>query len=94
MPTVSLYVPVLESRPQVGAQVLLPTDLKGRRIGLLDNSKGNADLLLAHVAKVLDARYGVAAVVSHAKPSAAQPAKDAVMQDLASCDLVINGIGD
>ena len=53
-----------------------PRDLRGKRIGILDNSKPNADALLDRVATLLVERAGAASVARWRKPGASKPAAD------------------
>jgi hypothetical protein len=53
-----------------------PRDLRGKRVGVLDNSKPNADVLLGRVADLLVERAGVAEVRRWRKPGASTPAAD------------------
>ena len=53
-----------------------PTDLRGTRIGVLDNSKPNADALLGRVAELLVERAGAAEIRHWRKPGASIPAAD------------------
>jgi len=69
--------------------------LRGKRVGLLDNSKSKADKILDTVAAILDAQYDFTDIVCHRKPSASKPASPEAIDELAStCDLVIVGVGD
>jgi hypothetical protein len=69
-------------------------DLDGTTIGLLDNSKANADVLLDEVAAILTAEYGVADTVSARKDKSPIPA-DSLADTLATrCDAVVNAYGD
>ena len=71
------------------------TDLQGKRVGLLDNSKNNANKLLDAMAVILDEQYGFSEIVRRRKPSASKPVAPEVIDELkASCDLVIVGVGD
>ena len=70
------------------------TALAGRRIGLLDNRKPNAALLLAELARLLDARFGLSEVASRAKFIYSRPAAPDVIDELAGYDAVITAIGD
>jgi len=70
-----------------------PASLRGRRIGVLDNSKPNADVLLGRLAEMLAERYGAAAGVKWKKPGASRPAT--MIDEIArSVDLVLTGSGD
>src|SRR5262245_55720398 len=72
-----------------------PGTLKGKTIGLLSNSKLNADAVLSEIGELLAQRYDVKAIVHHAKSNFSLPAPDATMQDLISqCDIVLAGVGD
>src|SRR3990172_6191132 len=51
-----------------------PGDLAGRSVGILDNSKPNAGVLLAGVAELLAARAGAGSVRTWRKPTSAQRA--------------------
>jgi len=72
--------------------------LAGRRIGVLDNGKPNARLLLEHAAAQLAARTGatVAAVTGKGREAnAATPADDATIERLVEeVDLVLTGSAD
>ena len=70
-------------------------DLSGKRVGLLDNSKHNANKMLDAVAAILDQQYGFSTIVRHRKPSASKPVAPEVIESLGeACDLVIVGVGD
>ena len=66
--------------------------LRGARIGILDNCKEFADLVLAGVADNVRGDYGVAAVTVWRKAylGIASPYADEMA---AQCDAVINGVG-
>jgi hypothetical protein len=51
-----------------------PTTLSGLRIGVLDNSKPNADVLLGRVAERLAERVGGVTIRRWQKPGASHPA--------------------
>ena len=70
-------------------------DLKGKRVGLIDDSKPNGKELLEELADLLKARYGVADVMYHRKPSASKPADPEVIARMGvECDYTIVAIGD
>ena len=72
----------------------LPT-VAGIRLGIIDDSKRNADVLLEELAEVLRTRYEIADVRWHRKPSASRPADPAAIRELAeTCDAVVIAIGD
>lgn len=68
--------------------------LKGARIGLLDNTKKNADRLLAEVGKILMRDHGVVEVLSRRKVSSSPAAPETMIDELAECDAVVNAYGD
>lgn len=69
--------------------------LKGLRVGLLDNSKTNAEKYLKMVGELLVSKYGVAEVKLYRKGALSKPApKDVVDELVSSCDFAITGIGD
>jgi hypothetical protein len=70
-----------------------PTGLAGRRLGLLDNSKPNADVLLGRLADLLVARAGVADVRRWRKPGSSRPAAE-IDAIVASADVVLTGSAD
>jgi hypothetical protein len=95
VPKLVLISPVNEA--EVAESALAPrlSSLRGKRIGLLDNSKSKADRILQAVAAILNTRYGFTNVVHHRKPSASKPASPEAIKELATtCDLVIVGVGD
>ena len=70
-------------------------DLRGKVIGLLDNSKPNADQLGERFAVLLKERYGVAGVITRRKITAQQGAPKQYLDELASqADFILSGLGD
>jgi DNA-binding ferritin-like protein len=70
-------------------------DLHGKVIGLLDNSKPNADKLAERFAELLKKEYGVAKVISRRKLTAQQGAPKQYLDELAAqTDFVLSGLGD
>ena len=69
--------------------------LAGTRLGIIDDSKKNADVLLEELMELLRTRYEISEVKWHRKPSASRPADPAAIRELAeSCDSVIVAVGD
>ena len=60
-----------------------PAELAGKIVGLLDNRKEQADIILETVGEVLRERYGVARVVIRRKEHHSKPATDALIDDMA-----------
>jgi hypothetical protein len=70
-----------------------PRDLRGRRIGVLDNSKPNADALLGRVAALLAEKAGLGPVRTWRKPGSSRPAT-MIEEVVAACDVVLTGSAD
>ena len=69
------------------------SDLKNKVIGLVDNSKSNADLFLNQVQEVLGQTY-IFADILHIKKSAGSVPAPFTKEFFERCDLVINAFGD
>jgi hypothetical protein len=70
-----------------------PPGLAGLRVGLMNNTKHNAALLLAEIGKLLAAEASV--TVAETKPNFAAPAPaDLIERYRRECDVVITGVGD
>ena len=69
--------------------------LRGKVVGLLDNSKPNADKLEERFAELLKERFGVAQVIARRKITAQQGAPKQDLDELAAqADFVLSGLGD
>lgn len=67
----------------------------GIRLGVLDNSKGNADHLLRFIVEGVKALLPVASVLTLRKESVSLPAPDALLDQLAGgADYVISAMAD
>jgi hypothetical protein len=72
-----------------------PASLRGLRLGLLENTKPNASVLLAHVGRQLEREHGVQTAVMFAKSYFGTPVEESLIQRiLHNCDFVVSGIGD
>ncbi|HET8562744.1 MAG TPA: hypothetical protein VFM35_02610 [Candidatus Binatia bacterium] len=70
-------------------------DLRGKVVGLLDNSKPNADKLEERFAELLKERLGVVKVMTRRKITAQQGAPEPYLDELAAqADFVLSGLGD
>jgi predicted GTPase len=70
-------------------------DIRGKRIGLIDDSKTNAKELLEDLASILEDRYETTVALYHRKPSASKPADPQIVEQLAKeCDGAIVAVGD
>lgn len=66
--------------------------LAGRRVGLLDNNKPNADKFLQLIGEMLQARYADITLVPKRKMTRME--SDGLAQLAESCDLIINAFAD
>jgi len=70
-----------------------PASLRGLRIGVLDNSKPNAGVLLQRIAELLVERADAAGVRHWTKPGASRPAE--MLDDIAGgADVLLTGSAD
>ena len=60
-----------------------PMDLAGKVVGLLDNTKEQADIILATVGEDLRRRYGVKDVIIQRKEFFSRPAKPELLDEMA-----------
>ena len=68
---------------------------RGIRLGVLDNSKGNADHLLNLIIEGVKKEFTVDSVVMKRKPASSGPATDQVLDELAKeADVVISAMAD
>ena len=95
MAKIVVLEPVAEPRPVIRALSQRPATLAGKRVGFLSNTKPNAAQLIEAIESLLRRRFDIASVVHRAKPVAAVPAPDAMLDELArECDVAIVAIGD
>jgi hypothetical protein len=67
----------------------------GIRLGVLDNSKGNADHLLNLIVEGVKQEFKVDSVVVKRKPTSSRPATDEVLDELAKeADIVVSAMAD
>jgi hypothetical protein len=71
------------------------SELTGLRIGLLENTKHNAALLLDELAGHLEREHGAVAVLRRTKTAFALPMPDELREEFVrECDVVLVGVGD
>jgi hypothetical protein len=89
---VSVYVPT--GAVDMAAKKLAPRlkTIRGARIGILDNCKEFADLVLRGVAEILKRDHGVKEITFWRKDYLGKPAAF-VTEMAAASDAVINGVG-
>ena len=68
---------------------------KGIRLGVLDNSKANADYLLNLIVEGVKKEFNVESVVYKRKPASSRPADAKILDELSEeADLVISAMAD
>ncbi len=93
------YETVFDPRGQVAAERVAPaprvTALEGLRLGVLDNTKWNANRLLRKTAARLEERFHFTAVNYYRKESFAKYADPSLIAAIAADnDIVLTAIGD
>ena len=88
-----VYAPDGAVGPPAAGLAPPPAVLAGSRIGILDNSKPNAGLLLGRLADRLAARTGATVSVVERK-NGALPAPDDTLARLAEAEVVLTGSAD
>jgi hypothetical protein len=86
-----------DSGPDRSPAVLAPRAdrLDGLALGLLANTKRNAEELLDALASGLEEEYGVKVVLARKKMSITDPVPQDILEELcAACDIVVTGVGD
>jgi hypothetical protein len=69
--------------------------LDGVRLGLLGNSKLNADAVLLAVGELLQEKYAVKSVFMRSKPTFSKPASEELIDEvIQNADVVLTGVGD
>ncbi|HET8577707.1 MAG TPA: hypothetical protein VFO18_11450 [Methylomirabilota bacterium] len=87
--------PTVEPRRQPLTYVPRPDSLKGRRIGLVENTKFNSDKLLQRIGTILKSEYGAAETRMWRKHNSGVPAHDEIIDEAKrGVDVVVAGIGD
>ncbi len=72
-----------------------PENLQGLKLGLVENTKHNSDVLLLKIAEKLKMEFGIEMVGLHHKKSASDYITDETIADLKQkADFAIAGIGD
>jgi len=72
-----------------------PASLRGLTVGLLDNTKPNATLLLEEIGRELAERYGIAATRLYTKDYFGTPVKPELLEQIVDeVDVVVTAVGD
>ncbi len=87
--------PTVEPRRQPLIYVPRPDSLKGKRVGLVENTKFNSDKLLQKIGEILKTEYGAAETRMWRKHNSSVPAHDEIIDEAKrGVDAVVAGIGD
>jgi hypothetical protein len=90
---VSLTNPLGFSESERGNLAKRLDTLKGKTIGILDNAKPRADVILSVVKQYLESK-GAICSISEFKPHLAKPLPEEQIKRLAEADAVVGAIGD
>ena len=87
--------PTVEPRRQPLTYVARPDSLKGKRIGLVENTKYNSDKLLEKIGDILKKEQGIAEWKIFHKHNSSVPAHKEVVDEVkAGYDVMVAGVGD
>jgi hypothetical protein len=93
--TIALVIPEAPAPLRAVVETQRNFEAGGIRLGILDNSKANADHLLARLVEGVKAAVAVTSIVSLRKPSAALAAPAPVLDRLArEADFVVGAMAD
>jgi hypothetical protein len=89
-----VYDPTAEPRAAGAELAPRPASLAGKTLGILDNGKANAGVLMQAIAEILRAEQGIAGTITRKKPVAG-PAPAQAIEDLTrECVAVLVGSAD
>ena len=92
---IEILDPTVEAASQPITYVDRPGSLKGKRIGLIENTKYNSDKLLVRIGEILKAEHGASETRLFRKHNASVPAHEEIIQEVRkTCDVMVAGIGD
>jgi hypothetical protein len=91
---VKIHTPVGDIGPGPVALAPSPPVLAGRRIGILDNTKPNAGILLGRIAERLAERTGAEVVLIETKNAALAAPDDVIARLSEEVELVLTGSAD
>jgi pseudouridine-5'-phosphate glycosidase len=94
MGTIRVLSPVIDRKVSQTACLPLPGTLVGKRLGFLDNTKANFELLLRRMEALLRAQSGLADVVYERKANSSTAAAPEILARLRDVDLVVTGSAD
>ena len=93
--TLEIFDPTIRPVKEKIAFVPRPKELKGLKVGLLENTKHNSDVLLLKIAERLKEKFGMEMALISGKKSASDYVTDQALADFKKkANFVIAGIGD
>ena len=93
--TIVVLDPGAEELPEEQAAAPRLPSLRGAVVGLVDNSKSNADVFLQELGEALKEQYGIAELVYTRKASSGTPIDPEVLERLVTdCQAVVHGVAD
>ena len=95
MTTIRLIDPTTQATLSQFTRAPRLKNLQAKRLGIIDNSKVNAENFLKAIVDSLQSSFELTLVKYHRKPSASKPATSEIIDEFAeTCDFVIAGVGD
>jgi len=86
--------PTAGSKREPVSPAARPVDLSGKVVGLLDNTKEQADIILQTIGDALREQYDVKKVVMRRKEHYSKPAPDEMIKEMADeVDVAIAALG-
>jgi hypothetical protein len=90
-----IFDPTIGHQREPMAWAPRPKKLKGLRVGLVENTKFNSDVLLKKIGARLEKLHGVTVVGMKRKKSSSSSVTDADIADFKTkADFIVAGIGD
>ena len=95
MAPIEILDPTVAPRQQPLTYVARPDSLRGKRIGLVENTKYNSDRLLQKIGDILVKEHGAASARMWRKKNAGVPAHEEIIDEARrTVDVVVAGVGD
>ncbi len=93
--TTELFDPTQSAPGQEIRYAPRPRSLQGLKVGLVENTKFNSEVLLKKVAERLHKQYGISMVHLDHKKSAGTPVSETAIKEFKTkADFVVAGVGD
>lgn len=93
--TIYVLDPTDEQGTTVGfALAPRPETLDGKVLGVINNGKRNAKLILGYLVELLKEEYAISEVKWVKKPSVSHPISPNLAKELQTCHLILSGVGD